>query len=295
MNRTVAWLWATALATLLVAGCQHPCRQPASPVPPPPVLNTVPTPGAPTPGPAAPYTIPPQGLPQSPAAPTPPPASIRGYEPPLAAPLESGWRPSTESGIRLAPPEEGPTAPREQGARLQSPEFTAPAPSKPSVGEQRIPTPLLPAGIPQFALADDQIAIGLKPMLDGVEWLQQNGYRTVLHLRQSEEDDAAERKLFEMRGLKYLSLEVSPQTLSPKMVEEFNRIVGDRSLRPLFIYDKTGVLTGGLWYLHFRQVDHLSDAEARQRAARLGLGEAADGMQREMWLAIQKYLSEPQR
>jgi protein tyrosine phosphatase (PTP) superfamily phosphohydrolase (DUF442 family) len=195
----------------------------------------------------------------------------------------------------LAPPEGGGTAPPEQGARLQPPEFTAPSPGKSGVGEQRVPTPLLPAGIPQFALADDQVATGLKPMLDGVEWLQQNGYRTVLHLRQPGEEDAAERKLFEMRGLKYLSLEVSPQTLSAKVVDEFNRIVGDRSLRPLFLYDKNGALTGGLWYLHFRQVDHLSDEEARLRAARLGLREAQDGMQREMWLAIQKYLSESGR
>jgi hypothetical protein len=128
-----------------------------------------------------------------------------------------------------------------------------------------------------------------------VEWLQQNGYRTVLHLRQPGEDDAAERKLFELRGLKYLSLEVSPQTLSSKVVDEFNRIVGDRSLRPLFIYDKNGIFTGGLWYLHFRQVDHLNDEEARLRAARLGLREAAEGLPREMWLAIQKFLSEPER
>jgi hypothetical protein len=177
--------------------------------------------------------------------------------------------------------------------RLQSPEFTSP--SRPSAAEPRVPTPLLPAGIPQFALAEDQVATGLKPMLDGVDWLQQNGYRTVLHLRQPGEDDAAERKLFEMRGLKYLSLELSPQTLSRTVVDEFDRIVADRGNRPLFIYDKDGVLTGGLWYLHFRQVEHLNDEEARTRAARLGLREAQDGMQREMWLAIQKYLSEPRK
>jgi len=129
-------------------------------------------------------------------------------------------------------------------------------------------------------------------MLDGVDWLKQNGYRAVLHLLQPGEDDAAERKLFEMRGLKYLSLELSPQTLSRTVVEEFNRAVGDRTNQPLFIYDKNGALTGSLWYLHFREVEQQSDEEARTRAARLGLREEQNGLQREMWLAIQKYLSE---
>jgi hypothetical protein len=133
-------------------------------------------------------------------------------------------------------------------------------------------------------------------MLDGVDWLKQNGYRAVLHLRQPGEDDAADRRLFEMRGLKYLSLELSPQTLSRTVLDDFSRIVGDRSNNyPLFIYDKNGVLTGGLWYLHFREVEHLSDEEARLRAARLGLRDTANGPQREMWLAIQKFLNESAR
>jgi protein tyrosine phosphatase (PTP) superfamily phosphohydrolase (DUF442 family) len=132
-------------------------------------------------------------------------------------------------------------------------------------------------------------------MLDGIDWLTQNGYRTVLHLRQPGEDDAAERKLFELRGMKYLSLELSPQTLTRAVVDEFNRIVGDRTNYPLFIYDKDGALSGGLWYLHFRAVDRLSDEESRARAARLGLRETQNSIQGDMWLAIKKYLSESAR
>jgi len=157
------------------------------------------------------------------------------------------------------------------------------------------PAPLLPAGIAELAIAKDQIATGLRPLLDGIDWLKQNAYRAVLHMRQPGEDDAAERRLFERRGLKYLSLEVSPQTLSRVLVDEFNRIVDDRSNQPLFIYDKEGALTGGLWYLYFRTVDHLSDEQARIHAGRLGLRETQNGPQSEMWLAAQKYLSESPR
>lgn len=290
MDRSFARLFlGMAFGTLALQGCQHACRQPA-PVPPPPVVSSP----FPAPSPAAPYSLAPQAPPEGPSAPAPPAAAIRGYEPPLATP-EPSWRPSGDSGVRLAPPEEPPTSPPQGGARLQTPQIPTPAPSSPPAGQANPPTPLLPAGIPQFALATDQVATGLKPMLDGVDWLKQNGYRTVLHLRQPGEDDAAERRLFELRGLKYQSLEASPQSVSPAVVEEFNRTVGDRNLHPLFVYDKSGALTGGLWYLYFRQVEHQSDEEARMRAGRLGLRETQDGPQKEMWLAIQKYLSEAAR
>jgi protein tyrosine phosphatase (PTP) superfamily phosphohydrolase (DUF442 family) len=277
-----------ALAALAISGCQHACRQPCPPSPPPTVNSPFAAPGA-----AIPFAPPPSAVPQAPVPPVSAPSATRSYEPPFASPAEPSWRIPSDSGIRLAPPEDASSPPAVGGARLRTPDFSAPSPSRSPLGEERSPTPLLPAGIPQFAIAKDQIATGLKPMLDGVDWLKQNGYRAVLHLRQPGEDDAAERNLFEMRGLKYLSLELSPQTLSRTVVDEFNRIVNDHTNHPLFVYDKTGSLTGSLWYLHFREVEHQSDAEARTRAGRLGLRETPNGLQQEMWLAIQKYLSEP--
>jgi protein tyrosine phosphatase (PTP) superfamily phosphohydrolase (DUF442 family) len=284
MNRNFAWLPATLLGTLLVQGCEHCCHQRYPAQLPPTVVS-------PAPVPAAPFAPTPQGLPQTPAAPVPP-AAIRGYEPPLATPIEPAWRPSADGGVRFAGPDDAFSSPP-GAARLQEPQFTPPPPA--NLLEASAPTPLLPAGIPQFAIAKHQVATGLKPMLDGIDWLKQNGYRTVLHLRPPGEDDAAQRRLFEMRGLKYLSLEISPQTLSRAVVDEFNRIVDDRSNQPLFIYDKEGALSGGLWYLHFRFVERLSDEEARIRAGRLGLRETQNGLQSEMWLAIQKFQSEPAR
>ena len=280
MNRkSVRLLLGVALPMIAIQGCQHACRQPCAAAPPAAVAGVFAAPAAP------------QAVPQAPGAPVPVPAAIRGYEPPLATPAPPSWRPSADGGIRLAPPEDTLSGPTQAGARLQVPDLSPPPPRPSNLGEEGAPTPLLPAGIPQFAIAKDQIAVGLKPMLDGIDWLSQNGYRTVLHLRQPGEDDAAERKLFEMRGFKFLSLELSPQTLSRASVDEFNRIVGERANLPLFIYDTSGVLTGSLWYLHFREAMRLSDEDARTRATRLGLKETPNGLQREMWLAIQNFLA----
>ena len=91
--------------------------------------------------------------------------------------------------------------------------------------------------------------------------------------------------------MSYLSLDVSPETLSPALVDEFNRLVRAQPLQPLFVYDADGTVAGGLWYLYFRMVDRADDASARARAHRLGLRENAESRGRAMWLAIDKLLS----
>jgi protein tyrosine phosphatase (PTP) superfamily phosphohydrolase (DUF442 family) len=187
-----------------------------------------------------------------------------------------------------------PEPPLAPGARLGAPEppgSQAQPRIPPRAPQEPSPTPSLPVGIPQFAVAREEVASGLKPLLDGLDWLRTNGYRTVLHIRQPGEDDTADRRQIEKLGLKYLSLEVSPQTLSKNIVNEFNRLVADSASHPLFVYDQDGTLSGGLWYLHFRTAGQESDEVARLKAARLGLREDATDGHRAMWLAIQKYLS----
>jgi len=94
-----------------------------------------------------------------------------------------------------------------------------------------------------------------------------------------------------MRGLKYLSLEVSLTPLAKETVDQFNALVADAANQPLFVYDKDGMVAGGLWYLHFRTVEALPEDDARLKAARLGLKSEPEGDHKNMWLAIQKYLS----
>jgi protein tyrosine phosphatase (PTP) superfamily phosphohydrolase (DUF442 family) len=189
----------------------------------------------------------------------------------------------------------GTPEPPRNGARLQPPEFAPESPVKPAVVEERPPSPALPVGIPLFASVKDQVASGLKPLVDGWDWLKDNGFRTVLHLRQPGEDDSADRLQVQKRGLKYVSVEVSPKTVSKTLVDDFNRIITDKGNYPLFVYDRDGVLAGGLWYLYFRTVDRLADDAARKKASTLGLKAEQDGDQRVMWLAIQKFLSEQAR
>jgi len=185
--------------------------------------------------------------------------------------------------------------PREQ-ARLSEPQAQPPAAPRSSGTEERDLTPPPPTGIPQYSVVKTRVAAGLKPSsIDGLDWLKNNGYRTVLNLRQPGADDSSDRQQFDKRGLRYLSLEVSPQTLTKEIVDQFNQIVGDAGNQPLFVYDQDGVDAGGLWYLHFRIVDGATNQQALARAASLGLKEDGNDRQRDMWAAVQSYLSKNPR
>ena len=259
--------------------------------------------------PAHPLT-PCQSCPVSPA----PPVAILNPPAPVVPPTDSGfhtlppgpvqqtWGPASPPGVSLGVPVPAlPERPRE-AARLGTPESPEPPkapnaemPREPEAGVKPRPSPSLPAGIANFAEAMPGVATGLRPMLDGIDWLKANEYKAALQVRAPGENADGDRQLFEQKGLKYLSLEVSPKTLTPQVVDEFNKVVTEPGNRPLFVYDKDGSLAGALWYLHFRTAGKLSDDEARKKAAVLGLKEDAEGGPREMWLAIQKYLEEQEK
>ncbi len=246
-----------------------------------------------------------------------PPRPLLGYTPPHrltptdVAPIgatqaQAPMPPQPPSAIRSQGLESGPAASSQPDARLMPPEPSrAPVsdPVKPATSEERQATPApaaaapydkmpsMPVGIPQFAGVKDRVSAGLKPMLDGLDWLKSSGYRTVLHIRSPGSDDSADRREIEKRGMEYRSLELSPQTLTPDLLDQFRRQVTDTASFPLFVYDKNGTLAGSVWYLHFRVDERLSDEAARTQAGRLGLKEATSDEERAMWLAIQKYLS----
>lgn len=262
-----------AILLLPLAGCAHACRRPVAAAG-PAVSGFMPAPGHVVPGFAPSTHLVPQ--------PPPPTPDVRLYPPPEWRGVPDGGRlvpepapagpEASRPGVRLLPPDTGP-------ARGEAPRDPPAAPP-------------LPVGIPDFASARERVASGLKPHLDGLDWLQANGYRTVLHLRAPGQDDSADRREVERRGLKYLSLEIAAQTLSRGVLDAFNRTVADGALQPLFVYDRDGKLAGALWYLHFRTADRAGDELARAKAGRLGLREDADPEGRTLWLAVQKLLSE---
>jgi protein tyrosine phosphatase (PTP) superfamily phosphohydrolase (DUF442 family) len=156
------------------------------------------------------------------------------------------------------------------------------------VAENReTPTPI---DIPGYAIARPNVATGLRPFPEGIDWLAARGFKTVLHLRSPGEDNNAARRQFEKKGMRYLTLEVSPARLDEEMLKQFNRLVTDTANHPLFVYDRDGSVTGGLWYLHYRVYLKQADEKARAEAQRLGLRFDDDVEHKTMWLAVQALL-----
>lgn len=290
-----------------------PCDRCATsgPLPPRYVPATGPVPAGPSPAgvavpaPAGVPAPPPNGVAMPPSGVPAPPSAGVPFAPSAASPAgEPAPNPAIQQNNYIAPgassaPSPPAAAPR---AYLQQPEPAAPAPEArsnspqtkepPPARDDSSASPALPVDIPQFAAVKTNIASGQEPFAGGIAWLKSHGYRTVLHLRSPGEDDSTARNQFEKSGLRYLSLEVSPQTLSREIVNQFNRLVADANNLPLFVYDKDGSLAGALWYLHFRLVDQATEEKAREDAERLGFKQDRSDAHLKMWLAVQNLLKE---
>lgn len=296
------WCYLLLAGIAVFTGCNNCCRRSPPGVAPPPGYVPPPAyptgPGAPPPafpgnaGPPPGSVQPPPGAFQAPPPPVPTSPDVRSYGPTTTVPPAPNWGPSGRGDVRLSVPEPITSEQHRQSAHLAPPESMPPGPAASAKVEDRVPTPALPVGIPQFAMAREQVASGQKPFLDGLDWLQANGYRTVLHIRQAGEDGSADQRLVEKRGMRYLSLEVSPQTLTRQTCEEFNRKVADSSNYPLFVYDKDGMVAGGLWFVYFRLQEGATSDMARTKAARLGFREDPNGEHRALWEAVRRILGE---
>jgi len=231
----------------------------------------------------------PQPIPQTNVAPSPIFPETRRYEQAPSAAILPQWRAPADDRMQFIVPERSTRQPQREGAQLQRPDLSQ---AGATTTEQA--SPQLPL-IPHFAHAKDRIDSGFRPLSSlepTADWLKNNRYQFVLHLRQPGEDDSVDRGVVSARGLKYQSLEVSPETLSAN-IEEFNKIVGDAANLPLFVYDKDGWLAGALWYLHFRTAEKLSHDQALTPAKQLGYREDRSDENVRMLAAIQKYLAQP--
>jgi protein tyrosine phosphatase (PTP) superfamily phosphohydrolase (DUF442 family) len=258
------------IAILLAAqfGCRHPCaRRPlfadhAPPkqivVPPPPQQIVQPI-GA---------VQPPGSFPVLPGDAIKPPAPSISKTPAIKS--DTPWTPESKE------------PPRDESKRDVPPSIRLFAPEPIESSTQ----PLLPP-IAQFGVAKDNVYVGDRPKLDGLEWLKNNRIATIIHIRRPDADDAGDRKQIEERGMKYIALDISPQTLTKEKAEEFIKLIRDHAKQGLFAYDDDGTLAGAMWYFHFRWGEFLADDASQLRTRDLGYRIPMD-----MMLAVQRVLGE---
>ena len=247
-----------ALACTLVAGCRNRWRRPPQACPP------------------SATAIPPAGIPEGP----PPIAPVpRVSPPPSGGGAELILPQNPPSTSRSQYPSEIP--PSKKGAILGDPDYV----EKPKIDEADSPKAEVkkpnvddtPAGIADFAEVRDGVATGQRPTIDGLDWLKSKRYKSILYVRGPDENDTSDRRQIELRDMNYVSLVVTPETLTKEWIERFNQIVADASNRPIFVYGDPATL-GPVWYLNLRMADYWTHDEARVAAKRYGLKEESSAM-----------------
>jgi protein tyrosine phosphatase (PTP) superfamily phosphohydrolase (DUF442 family) len=245
-------------------------------------LAPVPAPMPPGPPPVAEGVAPSTFVPSPPRESVPPPPAT--IERPVPAAPEA-TTPSVQLGVPVPRRTESARAPDDAS---KAPPIAA-VPKAPKVEEDREPPQ--PTDVPGYILARPNVATGLKPFPDGISWLRDRGYKAVLHLRAPGEDNAAARRQFEKKGLKYLSLEASAATLTKEVYEQFVTDVVATENHPLYVYDQNGSMVSALWYLYFRVKMDLDDEKAVAEIKRIGLKLDDDDDHKKAWLAAQALLA----
>ena len=99
-------------------------------------------------------------------------------------------------------------------------------------------------GISRFVAVDLKLAGGSAPSPDGLKWLVEKGYRTVLDLRESSEVPPTFIAEVTGMGLRYVALPISVKTIDRDHVDRFNFEVAAGEARPLFFFDSDGTRAG---------------------------------------------------
>jgi tyrosine-protein phosphatase SIW14 len=104
------------------------------------------------------------------------------------------------------------------------------------------------SGIPRFAIIEAGLARGGQPSNEGLRYLKEQGYRTVISFREG----SPERREAERMGFHYVEIPIrsGPFSATPPtddQVQQFLSVVSDSSARPVFIHclrgrDRTGAM-----------------------------------------------------
>jgi protein tyrosine phosphatase (PTP) superfamily phosphohydrolase (DUF442 family) len=195
--------------------------------------------------------------------------------PPVPPAADRSEKPGSENDKKAAIKGESP-APAADDLDLTSGSSPATQPSQSaSVGP----------GIKRFVAVDLKLAGGSAPSPNGLKWLVEKGYRTVLDLREPSEVPSSFITEVTSLGLRYVALPISLKTIDRAHVDRFHFEVAAGEARPLFFFDSDGTRAGALWYIRRIGNDRVADQIARREAEELGLTD------KNSWAAATNYVA----
>ena len=206
----------------------------------------------------------------NPLDPRPTELSLLDNLPPLDLPRDDARSEVKTTSVSPADPAPTPVVlptPVETTASSSAATVTPPLPTEVSVAP----------GLKRFAVVEPKLAGGSLPSADGLDWLNEKGYKTLVDLREPSDVDSSFLADVSRRGLRYISLPISLTTVDRDHVSRFVFEISLADARPLYFFDADGNRPGMLWYVH-RMTDKnesYDPQEATRQAEELGLGNDA--------------------
>jgi protein tyrosine phosphatase (PTP) superfamily phosphohydrolase (DUF442 family) len=135
-------------------------------------------------------------------------------------------------------------------------------------------------GVKRFAAVEPKLAGGGLPSRDGLDWLSEKGYKTLVDLRDPGDVQSSFLADVSRRGLRYISLPISLNTLDRDHVSRFEFEISLADARPLYFFDTDGNRAGMLWYVH-RMTDGKDSYDAEEAMRQAGeVGLVAEGFRK---------------
>ena len=129
-------------------------------------------------------------------------------------------------------------------------------------------------GIAQYHVVRPGLAVSGELSPEAQKQLQALGFKTVIDLRTEREGTAAEAARVREQGLRYVSVPVTPATLTEKDVEAVAAILDDATAEPVLLHCASANRAGGLLAAVLaRQGKSLEEAEAE--GVKAGLASAS--------------------
>ena len=140
----------------------------------------------------------------------------------------------------------------------------------PSAPPANAPTRSAP-GMARSASVAPLLAGGSLPSAEGLAWLKEKGYRTLVDLRPRTEVESTFPDQVSDNGMIYVAIPFGLDPINPTRLARFNDLIAQADQRPLYFCDADGRRAGLIWYMRLRSRDHEDPAAARAKTEELGL------------------------
>jgi uncharacterized protein (TIGR01244 family) len=126
--------------------------------------------------------------------------------------------------------------------------------------------------IEKYFRPTERTATAAQPTIDQLSAVREEGFRTIINLREPSEHDAqAEEAAARRLGLRYVGIPVRTAAPKSEQVDAFLKVTDDPSIYPVLIHCGSGNRVGAFWMIRRVLVDGWTAEDAEKEARQIGM------------------------